>query len=160
MEVIGADRLDDFFSTLPRKWQRGVLRKAANAGAQVLVEFIRDELKRQIFAQSRGATRESRRAARESGKLPLARTITKRSWSVPLRGIIGAVVGPGWPAGAHGHLVEYGHRVVTHKGVDTGKRAKPLPFQKPAEEKSKHAILRAFELKLVAEVSRMHEKYR
>lgn len=31
-----------------------------------------------------------------------------------------AVVGPSWPYGAHGHLVEQGHRVVVSRGVDRG----------------------------------------
>lgn len=42
-----------------------------------------------------------------------------------------AVVGPKRPAGAHGHLVEYGHRVVSH-GVDTGYVTEPHPFMEPA----------------------------
>lgn len=159
MDIIGVDHLDKFFGGLPRKWQRSVLRKAANAGGQVVLEAVREELKKAQFAQSRGATRASRKATRAAGKKPLARTIGKRPWSAPLKGIIGCVVGATWPAGAHAHLVEYGHRMVTRKKKDTGKRARPHPFQKPAEKRSEHAVLRAFELKLAAEVSAMHRKY-
>ena len=60
----------------------------------------------------------------------------------PLRDTIGvevkdgeqiyAVIGPERPAGAHGHLVEYGHRIVKHDGEDTGKMAEPHPFMEPA----------------------------
>lgn len=59
-----------------------------------------------------------------------------------------AVVGPQWPAGAHGHLVEYGHDIVArgegkaggpkrakggkkHEGKTTG-RAKANPFLRRA----------------------------
>ena len=42
-----------------------------------------------------------------------------------------AVVGPQYPAGAHGHLVENGHEVVSH-GKRTGKRTEPKPFVRPA----------------------------
>ncbi len=42
-----------------------------------------------------------------------------------------AVVGPEWPEGAHGHLVEFGHEIVSH-GVRTGKRTEPKPFLRPA----------------------------
>jgi hypothetical protein len=36
--------------------------------------------------------------------------------------------------GAHRHLVEFGHRIVTHAGVDTGKRTRAFPFIGPAFE--------------------------
>lgn len=47
-----------------------------------------------------------------------------------------AVVGPEWDAGAHGHLVEYGHAIVT-RGKNTGLRAAPKPFMRPAYEETK-----------------------
>jgi hypothetical protein len=36
--------------------------------------------------------------------------------------------------GAHRHLVEFGHRIVTRDGVDTGKRTRAFPFIGPAFE--------------------------
>jgi len=34
--------------------------------------------------------------------------------------------------GAHRHLIEFGHRMVTSRGVDTGKRVRAFPFIGPA----------------------------
>jgi hypothetical protein len=34
--------------------------------------------------------------------------------------------------GAHRHLIEFGHRIVTRSGRDTGKRARAFPFIRPA----------------------------
>jgi len=47
-----------------------------------------------------------------------------------------AVIGPkaGAGGGPHGHLVEFGHSIVTAAGVDTGYRAEPHPFLEPAAE--------------------------
>lgn len=42
-----------------------------------------------------------------------------------------AVIGPEVPTGAHGHNVEYGHRIV-RAGKDTGRRAQPHPFLRRA----------------------------
>jgi hypothetical protein len=36
--------------------------------------------------------------------------------------------------GAHRHLIEFGHRIVTRSGVDTGRRAAAKPFIGPAME--------------------------
>lgn len=42
-----------------------------------------------------------------------------------------AVVGPQWPEGAHGHLVEFGHQ------LPDGSRTKPKPFLRPAADSTK-----------------------
>lgn len=44
------------------------------------------------------------------------------------------LVGPSYPAGAHGHLVEFGHAVVRN-GKTVG-RAAPRPFLRPAVEQT------------------------
>lgn len=48
-----------------------------------------------------------------------------------------AVIGPQYPAGAHGHLVEYGHDIVTRDGRLIGRRAQPKPFVRPAFDETK-----------------------
>ena len=59
-----------------------------------------------------------------------------------------AVVGPQYPAGAHGHLVENGHEVISH-GKRTGTRTEPKPFVRPAfdAEKSNAERIIAVELR-------------
>jgi len=42
--------------------------------------------------------------------------------------------------GAHRHLIEFGHRIVTRSGVDTGRRAAARPFIGPAFEFAQRQI--------------------
>lgn len=97
-------------------------------------------------------------AARAKERCPVGDP-THNPEAKPLRDTIGvvvrdygdralAVVGPEYPAGAHGHLVEYGHDIVPRgqsrsvgkgrisgakrKGGVTKGRARPFPFLRPA----------------------------
>lgn len=72
-----------------------------------------------------------------------------------------AVVGPQYPAGAHGHLVEFGHDIVARgestnvgkgrrsgaksKGGLTSGRTQPKPFMRPAFDGTKGEQLAAME---------------
>ena len=60
---------------------------------------------------------------------PLNETIAVEVRDYGLRTM--AVIGPQYPAGAHGHLVENGHEIVSH-GKRTGERTAPKPFVRPA----------------------------
>lgn len=150
VELTGDRELDRTLQEMPAKLQRGALRPAVSAGATKLVQATRDEIKATPFEDSRGSTAARRKSAKEAGQLPLVRTIGKRAWSVPEKGIIGQVVGPTRPAGAHGHLVHEGHRIVTTRKAghrDTGRRTEPIPFQRRAEEKAKQSVLLAIAAK-------------
>lgn len=70
------------------------------------------------------------------------RSRARRGNAKPLRDTIGVVVrdyggvlvmlvGPQYPAGAHAHLVEYGHAAVLW-GEKTSGRVPPKPFMRPA----------------------------
>lgn len=52
------------------------------------------------------------------------------------------VIGPEYPAGAHGHLVEFGHEEVLF-GRATGRRVPPHPFMRPAADTTKDQQLDA-----------------
>lgn len=47
-----------------------------------------------------------------------------------------ATIGPAYPAGSHGHLVEFGHEEILF-GKKTGNRVPPHPFARPAFDESK-----------------------
>lgn len=47
-----------------------------------------------------------------------------------------ATIGPQYPAGAHAHNVEFGHKEILF-GEDTGRRVPPHPFARPAFDESK-----------------------
>jgi len=65
-----------------------------------------------------------------------------------------AVVGPLYPAGAHGHLVEYGHDKILW-GRRTSDRVPPHPFLRPAFDESKQSIFAAMKKSLEGFLKRM-----
>lgn len=65
-------------------------------------------------------------------KPALEDTIIKKVKSYDGGKVIVAMVGPSYPDGAHGHLVEDGHRIVTHDGTDTGATVEGKEFMLPA----------------------------
>lgn len=68
------------------------------------------------------------------GKTPLRDTMTIATRSYQGGGVQFVGVGPRWPDGAHGHLVEFGHEIVTKKPnqVRTGARVPGKEFVAPA----------------------------
>lgn len=69
------------------------------------------------------------REGEKSGKKHLRDTIGVVQRKYKSGRLLAAYIGPEYPAGAHGHLVEFGH-----KGVfgDMSKRVPPKPFARPA----------------------------
>jgi hypothetical protein len=112
----GPQNLDllDYLKDLDQKLKKGVIRKMVTAAGTVLVKQIRKEIKERNMPNSRatGKDRKAIKAMKAQGTVPLVQTIGKRTWSKERRGIIGCVVGPVWPQGAHGHLVEFGHKIT------------------------------------------------
>lgn len=72
--------------------------------------------------------------AHEPDKKPLRDTIAVEIRDYGQRTL--AVIGPQYPAGAHGHLLEYGHEGVAW-GKPTGRRVGPRPFMRPAFDETK-----------------------
>jgi hypothetical protein len=113
------------------------------AGGSILAKKIRKVLPHMVSDEARSKSTASRRKARNDGTPPLVRTIRVRTRSKGRKGIVYAVVGPAYPAGAHGHLVEFGHAIVVkgfqrrrkrrgsskRSGGKYAGRAKPVPFQ-------------------------------
>lgn len=156
MDLTGDKELDMFFRTITPSMQRGALRKAMRAAGSALVKEIRNNISRMVgeSAASRGGqTRYDSRGKKTS----LKKSIGTRPWAVPRRGIIGVVVGPRWPEGAHGHLVEFGHEIVSH-GKRTGQRTRPIPFQRRAMVSGKAAIVAAQRTKLKQALSRLRAR--
>lgn len=65
-----------------------------------------------------------------------------------------AVIGPQYPAGAHGHLVEYGHEEVVW-GNRTGRRVGPRPFMRPAFDETKQEQQAAMEKVVAAKLKQL-----
>ena len=118
---------------LPVMLQRGAVDKALRAAGKVVAKRAKELCPR----SSKTGTREGwskQTAGSRTGTKPLAETIgvVVRKYDT----VSVAVVGPQHPAGALGHLVEYGHRMVVY-GHDTGRRVQPKPFMRPAADETK-----------------------
>lgn len=81
------------------------------------------------------------RTGDKAGKKHLRDTIgfVYRRYAKVEMGIVGTL----YPAGAHGHLVEYGHQEVLF-GKPTGRRVPPKPFMRPAVDQTRGAQVGAF----------------
>lgn len=101
------------------------------------------------------------KGSKRAGRKRLRDTMGVRTKIYSASKVLAGVVGPQYPAGAHGHLVEHGHRVVTggstrrvgrwnkrglpNAGVRTGKGtvigyATPKPFLSPAVENNRSTV--------------------
>lgn len=149
MQVTNSKEVQAYFDGLTERLQRKVIRQAIAAGGTRLVKEVRKVLKAE----------QSREPRRRPQNKPLSRTIAKKAWSKPRKGLIGTVVGPKYPEGAHGHLVERGHRIVTKAG-DTGRRTRALGFQELAEQIVEPEIRQAQRAKLAAAIQKERNKIR
>lgn len=119
-DLRGGGAIDKLLAELPENMRKKGLKKAMRGVVQVVRNRAKvlaprgkkrsDKKNKQLYRTISGVVREYRR-----GKTLVA------------------VIGPTWPQGAHGHLVEFGHRVVSH-GKDTGKVARPNPFLVPSAQ--------------------------
>ena len=117
IKVDGIRQLLSKLNGLTPKAQRGALRAMTSKAGVLLSREIRRQIKRRDMPYSRARNPAERRAAKGRGQTPLAYTIKKRAWKKPQKGIIGTVVGPAYPAGAHGHLAEFGHKITGHSRI-------------------------------------------
>lgn len=117
VKVTGSEELKLYLERLPAKMQRGAIRPMTNKSSTILRKEIVNQIKRRNMPYSRNRNRAERKKARDAGSKPLVRTITKKYWSRPSRGLVGYVVGPAYHGGQHGHLVERGHRITGHARI-------------------------------------------
>lgn len=123
LSVTGIKEIDDLLKGLPQQLTHRVLQAAHAEAAQPLVNW----------AQGRAPYR--------TGNLERSIGVVKPS--IKKANQIGLVkVGPRYGApynGRHGHLIEYGHNIVTRSGVKKGKTS-PKPFMEPAFNQTKDKV--------------------
>lgn len=90
--------------------------------------------------------------AHNPGAKPLRDTIAAETRDYDQRTLV--VIGPEYPAGAHGHLVEYGHDEVVW-GHRTGRRVPPQPFMRPAFDGTKQEQQAAMERVVAAKLKQL-----
>lgn len=146
--------MQQYLDRMVDKLHRAALRNATKKAGAMLAAEIRRQIKTRDMPYSRARNAQERRKARKGGQVPLARTIQSRAWTVPRRGIIGVVVGPKWPEGAHGHLVEFGHRIAGHAwgGGKKGRRLMHRRISRQGERTIAHGFQAAAADRVQADV--------
>ena len=125
--------MDAILQQLPLMLQRQALDKALRAAGKVVAKRAKELCPRSTRTGTSQWWSNETFAKRAQAK-PLAETIgvVVRKYDT----VSVAVVGPQYPAGALGHLVEYGHNLVVY-GRPTGRRVPPQPFMRPAVDETR-----------------------
>lgn len=132
ISVTGIAEIDNLLRTMPKQITHRVMGSAHIEAAKPLMDVAKNIVASREKVQNTGRLEDS------IGGIKLSQRSTKE---------IGLVhVGPrrkkGTYRGFHGHLVEYGHRLVSSK--KSGKRqigfVRPYPFMKPAFDKTKDQV--------------------
>jgi len=154
-DLRGGWEIDKTLAELPMKMRKRALRSALTKAGNLIKKRAR-----QLVPRSKGAAKSYRKSR---GKKPLYQTIGTKIRTYPKSNggdVFLSVIGPEYPAGAHGHLVEFGHEIVGHKPkqVKTGRRSREIPFMQPAFEDMKGQVQRELETKVREFVNRNHAK--
>ena len=122
---------------LPLMLQRGALDKALRAAGKVVQRRARELCPRSSHTDSRELWSKKTAADRSNAK-PLAETIGVVVRKYDTTSV--AVVGPQYPAGSLGHLVEFGHNAILWGRVSKKyRRVPPKPFLRPAADETRGA---------------------
>ena len=134
IELTGIKELDRALRKLgertEKQLQQRTLRKAANVIVKAAKEKCPTRKRKETYI-----TRSGRERTRSIG---LRKSIIARIRRYPLRWV--AIIGPKWPEGAHGHLIEKGTKDRFHKaGVGVRRyvgKLLPKPFLRPAYDEN------------------------
>lgn len=126
---------------------------------QIPIELRSKTLKKALRKAGQVVAREARRLAPKPGypgdkpgKKPLKNTI--RVKIADYGQTQAAFVGPSYPDGAHGHLVEYGHDKVLW-GERTGEYVRGKPFMRPSADSTEAQQREAIIGTLKAEINKL-----
>lgn len=99
--------IERYLKELPQFLRMKVIKEAVRAGARI----VANDAKKRVPVGN-----PSHRPDKKPLKSSIA--VTLREYGGGRRAL--GVVGPRWPEGAHGHLVEYGHKVIVSRGPRKG----------------------------------------
>ena len=125
--------MDHILKQLPDMMQRGAMDKALPAAGKAVAKRAKELCPRSARTDSTELWSKKTAGDRSNVK-PLAETIAVEVRKYDTVSV--AVIGPQYPAGALGHLVEHGHREFLY-GRQTGRRVQPKPFMRPAADETK-----------------------
>ena len=142
--VTGLNVIDKRFDALTGSKQRKYLRQGARAAGSAMIKATK-----RLIPDRKSRNKDGKLTGLKRSMMQVPSGKWKNSAELARKGIIGSRIGFRKRGGAHAHLVERGHRIVTVKGKDTGKRARPRPFMRPARDSSKGEMRRAFQTKII-----------
>ncbi len=133
IDIQGDKKLIRKLDRLERRTARSIKRKGLRAGSSVLLKAVR------------------KAAPRDTGNL--RKSMTRKFKTYGGRNVI-VIVGPAWPKGAHGHLVEFGTKPrATRAGQSTGSMP-ANPFFEKAIRASLPAVNVAMTRKMKEEIEK------
>lgn|SRR5690606_6075739 len=139
----GFDEIREAFLAMTDSIQRKHMRAAVRAGGALVIREARSRLRARDKANRRKRKSRTRKGKPTIGLARALRQIPSSRWrsssQVARKGIIATTVGAKWPEGAHAHLVEYGHRMVTHDKREVG-TVPAYPFFRPAIEATRSRV--------------------
>lgn len=143
MDLQGEKALRKVLNQLGPRIARKVTRGALSKAADPIVRAARQNAKRLGSRRvAKGRTRKGVYLIEMRSGHQLARAIGKRVKTYTAQGVIYVAVGPRFPQGAHGHLVEYGHKPSGWYAKQTGATyIPPQPFLRPAFDAHKRQAL-------------------
>jgi hypothetical protein len=157
IQIAGFDDLFRKLNAISVGLRGGIVKNAMNQAGRIVAKRAKE------LARKPGDAGYNPRSRQRQGNKHLVDTIgqvVRFYSSTRFNGFV-LVVGPEYPAGAHGHLVEYGHRLAkpgtgtlariakpgarparstkVHTGIVSGS-TRPFPFMKPAADDSINKI--------------------
>jgi hypothetical protein len=133
VEVTDAGRLEAMLERLPLVLRGKTLERALSAAAKPVIEMAKSLCPDSYITGTRELWSAKTKAERASVK-QLKDTITSVVRDYGERKVL--VVGPAYPAGALGHLVEFSRRKILW-GRDSGIETRGKPFLRPAAQITK-----------------------
>ena len=100
--------MEQLLKQLPIELRVGALSKAVRAGGKVVIKRAKE-----LVPRGDPTHKPDKKALKDTIGQVVRSYRNDRKWM--------AVVGPMYPAGAHGHLVEYGHDVKVNRGERKGR---------------------------------------
>lgn len=134
IQLKGFNEAQALAQTLPEEIQQRAAKLALKRAGEIVVRAAKTNVP---SSRMSGTFYRQSKKQQEKSPRPLFDTITQRTRSYS-NGISVEVVGPSWPDGNHGHLVEHGHEAVYWGRKGNPARVEGKEFLAPAADSTKN----------------------
>lgn len=125
VQLRGFNEAQALMHKLPEEIQVRACKRALKLAAEIVVKAAKSKAPSSRMMGLKGSFYKQSKKQQAESPIPLMSTITFRSKSYK-DGVDLVVVGPAYPAGAHGHLVEHGHKAVYWGRMSGGMTSRTL----------------------------------